>query len=118
MTGVLVFACLEEMRSRSSVHAVLLNNFVDNKGKYVPMRVKINSWVNLMPGKIGGHAKDAAKHGGVAIEGSYKAKVLGFRVSSCMRVVSAVQVQHAYMRRQLDIDPMTPVHDAACNCKF
>jgi len=112
-----VLACAG-MRPRSSVQAVLLNNFVDNEGNYVPMRVEINSWVNLMPGKIGGHAKDAAKHGGAAIEGSYKAKVLGFRVSSGMRMVSAVQVQHAYMRRQLDINPKTPVQDAACNCKF
>jgi len=63
---------------------------MDNEGNYIPMRVEINSWVNLMLGKIGGHTKDATKHGGVAIGGSYKAKVLGFRVSSSMKAIFAM----------------------------
>ena len=42
------------MRPRSSVQVVSLNNFVDNEGNYVPMRVEINSWVNLMPGRLEG----------------------------------------------------------------
>jgi len=106
------------MKPRSSVQAILLNNYVDTEGNYIPMRVEINSWVSLMLGKIGGHAKDSAKHGGAAIRGSYKAKVLGFRVSPRMEAVSTVQVEHAYMRHQLDIDPRTPIEDTACNCKF
>ena len=58
--------------------------------------------------------KDAAKHGGASVAGSYKAKVIDFRMSPGMKSIAAVQVQHAYMRRQLDLDPTA---NAACNCR-
>lgn len=106
------------MRPRSSIQAVILNNSVDDEGQYIPLRVEKNSWVNLMPGKTRGHAKDAAKHGGAGIAGSYKAKVIDFRLSPGMKSIAAVRVQHAYMRRQLDLDPAVPVLNAACNCRF
>ena len=103
------------MRPRSSIQAVLLYNSVDDEGEYIPLRVEKNSWVSLMPGKKGGHAKDATKHGGAGIAGNYKAKVIDFRLSHGMKLIADVQVQHAYMRRQLDLDPTSPLANAACN---
>jgi len=111
-------ACSKEMRPQSSIQVILLNNVVDDEGNYIRLRVEINSWVSLMLGKSGGHAKYSAKHGGATIGGSYKAKVLGFRINLSMVAIFEVQVQHAYMKRQLDIDPRTPIQDAICNCKF
>lgn len=107
------------MRPRNTIQAVLVHNEPDNDGNWVPLRLEVGSWVSLQPGKIGGHASDAKKHGGTSIRGSYKAKVLEFRVSPAGKSISAVRVQHAYMRRQLDLLPAVPNQDAKfLNCKF
>ena len=94
----------------SQVQVVLLDD------KDTPLKIEINSWITLMPGTRGGHAKDALKHGGSSIRGSYKAKVLKFRIR-CGRV-SSVLVEHASMRRELDLDPTVPLTlPNACSCK-
>lgn len=101
-----------------AIEAVSLENICE-AGVRVSLRVEINSWVSLRPGKSGGHAKDAATHGGPdSIEGSYKARILQFRMSPACKAVSAVRVQHAYMWRQLDLDPAIHIHQAASNCKL
>lgn len=94
----------------SQVQAVLLDD------RDAPLKLEINSWITLMPGTRGGHARDALKHGGSSIRGSYKARVLKFQIrSGC---VSLVLVEHAYMRRELDLDPIVPLTlPNACNCK-
>ena len=89
------------MRSRSRIQAVLLDLIGEEEGGCVPTRIEVNSWVSLMPGKRGGHAKDARKHGGSNVEGSYKARILQFRLNACSTVVEEIRVQHAYMHRQL-----------------
>lgn len=94
----------------SQVQVVLLDN------EDAPLKLEINSWITLMPGTRGGHARDVLKHGGSSIRGSYKAKVLKFQIQSGH--VSSVLVEHAYMRRQLDLDPTVPLTlPNACNCK-
>jgi hypothetical protein len=90
------------MRPRSEIQSVIFYNMIDSHGNWVPMKVEVNSWVTLMPGRNGGHAKDERKHGGYSMDGSYKAKVLEFRVQATS--VASVCVQHAYMRRQLDLN--------------
>lgn len=70
------------------------------------------SWISFLPKRIGGHAKDAAKHGDVGIVGSYKVKVIDFRLNLGMKLIVVVHVQHAYMRRQLDLDP----NNTSCEC--
>ena len=57
------------MRPCNSIQAIILSNSIDDEGEYIPLRVEKNSWVSLMPGKIGGHAKDATNHGGAGIAG-------------------------------------------------
>jgi len=60
-----------------------------------------------------------ARHGGPdSIEGSYKARILQFRMSPGYKAISAVWMQHAYMRRQLDLDPAIHIQQAASNCKL
>lgn len=101
-----------------AIESVSIEN-ISEAGVRVSLRVEINSWVSLRPGKKGGHAKDAARHGGAdSIEGSYKARISGFRMSPGCKGVSAVQVQHAYQRRQLDLDPTVLLEQAAVNCKL
>lgn len=103
------------MESNSSIQSVLLYNSTDSHGNYIPTKVEVNSWVNLMPGKTGGHAKDAMKHGAINNAGAYKAKVVDFKTRG--GVVTSVYVQHAYMFRHLDLHP-AHIHVTACNCKF
>jgi len=105
------------MRPHTELQSVIVYNRKDENGNWVPMKVEANSWVTLMPGKTGGHAKDAKKHGGHDIDECYKAKVLKFRANA--NSVAVVYVQHAYQWRQLDLDPDTRrATQAACNCKY
>jgi len=54
---------------------------MDQEGTYVLLKVEIDNWVSLKRKKIGGHTKDVAKHSGMEIHGSYKAKVVDFKMS-------------------------------------
>lgn len=66
------------MRPRSSVEGVILYNSKEDDS-WVPLKVEVYSWVSLKPGRNGGHAKDAMRHGGPeSIEGCYKGKILKF----------------------------------------
>ena len=108
------------MRPRSSLQSVLLYNSTDSDGSWIPTKVEINSWVTLLVGRNGRHAKDSKKHGGSSsMDGSYKAKVVKFRLSDRSDTVSEVLVQHAYMWRQLDLNPTVPMEvPIACNCRY
>lgn len=95
----------------SQIYVVLL------KREESPLKLKVNFWVALMAGARGGHAKEAMKHGGSNIRGSYKARILKFRVQT--EKVSSVLVMHAYMRRTLDLDPAIELRQLnGSNCKF
>lgn len=94
------------------VESVLIYNFVNENGEYVPTKLSVNSWVKLQPGKHGGHAIDAKKH---SAEGGYKARILKFRWKEGSTTNAEVLVQHVYMRRQLNLRPT--VQHGGCNCK-
>ena len=64
------------MRPRNSIQSILVYNEPNHEGNWVSLRLEVGSWIHLQPGKIGGHACDAKKHGGTNIRGSYKTKVL------------------------------------------
>ena len=108
------------MKPRSSLQSVLLYNSTDNDRSWIPTKVEINSWVTFSAGRNGGHAKDSKKHGGSSsMDGSYKAKVVKFKLSERSDTVSEVLVQHAYMWRQLDLNPAVPMEiPAVCNCRY
>ena len=105
------------MKPRSSVQVVILY-IKGEAGEWVPTWFEINSWVILSFGRRGGHARDAVKHGGNSIDGTYKAKILQFCFNSNSHVVSEVKVQHAYMYRQLELAPQDALLMEGANCKF
>lgn len=105
------------MRPRNQVQSVLLYTQMTDEGDYIPRRIEINSWVALQPGKRGGHAHESKKYGSNSIIGAYKAHVLKFRVAPGSTSISEIKVQHAYMHRQLWLDPNAPVLESTCNCK-
>lgn len=101
----------------SNIQSVVLYHLTNEDGDNIPLRVEVNSWITLQPGERGGHAKDAKRHGGPSISGAYKAKILGFKAGRGASSVSRIEVQHAYMFRQLVLNPRAPVLEGACNCK-
>jgi hypothetical protein len=106
------------MRPRSEIQSVILYTLKDEEGNWIPQRFDVNSWVSLQPGKNGGHAKDAIKHGGASVLGAYKAMILKFQLEGGSKTASMIQVQHAYMQRQIQLPPNSPALNAACNCKI
>jgi hypothetical protein len=108
------FLLFEMKRPRSSIDSVILYTTQDDSGNYIPTRYLVNSWVELNPGTRGKHAKDAAKRG----QGTYKAQILQFRLSPGSTTVKKVLVQHAYMFRQLQLQPRADFLGGACNCKY
>jgi len=103
---------------RSRVQAVTLFNQIDEDGAYIPQRYDVNSWVSLRPERRGEHAKDAVKYGGDSVQGSYKAQIKEFQLSPGSTAVSSVRVQHAYMFRQLELDPTVQfTMSSGSNCK-
>lgn len=105
------------MRPRCTIDSVFTFNTRDEDGNYIPTKISVGSWITLQPGKRGGHARDAANNGGIAgFRGVYKAKVLKFRVATGSTVISEALVQHAYMHRQLRLQP-SEASQARCNCK-
>ena len=96
-----------------SIDAILTFNSKNVDGHWIPTRVGVGSWVMLQPSKHGGHAKDAKKH---KAEGGYKVRIVQFKVKKGSSVVGEVKVQHAYMQRQLNLEPS--VKNGGSNCKF
>jgi len=108
------------MRPRSSLQSVLLYNSIDSDGSWIPTKVEINSWVTLVAGRNSGHTKDSKKYSSSSsMDGSYKAKVVNFKLSDKSNTVSEVLVQHAYMWRQLDLNLAVLMEIlVACSCKY
>lgn len=105
------------MSSRSRVQAVMLD-IRNDEGDCTPTKVEVNSWISLMHGKRGGHVKDARKHGGSSVHGSYKAQVLGFCFIVKFTIVIEIRVRHAYMQLQLlDLRNEPRVISGGANCK-
>jgi len=103
------------MRPRSSIQVVMLYNVRDFEGEWIPQKYEIHSWVMLMLGKQGGHARDAKKYKS-SVDSDYKAQIIQFHVKPGSSVVTEVRVQHAYMMRQLDLN--LAIHVAQCGCNY
>lgn len=101
------------MRPRSQVQSALLH-----KGEYIPTKVELNSWVALQPGRTGESTEESRKYNPNSILDTYKAQVLEFRVAPGSTTISSIRIQHAYMHRQLCLDPNAPTLPSACNCKW
>jgi hypothetical protein len=86
-----VFSFLS-MRPRSQIQSVIIYKRENEDDEYTPLKIEVNSWVSLQPGKQGGHAADARRHGGNSILGAYKATVLKFQAQSGTSTVSKILV--------------------------
>ena len=105
------------MRLRCIVDSMFTYNTRDDERNYIPTKISVGSWITLQPRRRGGHAQDAAENGRTSgFQGVYKAKVLKFGSIKGSNVVSKVLVQHAYMHRQLNLEPSATL-EGRCNCK-
>jgi hypothetical protein len=107
---------LVEMARRPSdeIASVFVHNDKDTSGKWIPMKLEVGSWVTLQHERTGVWGRDAQRHGGDTFGGAYKGQILKFRftmtyASDSLRApkmeLEAVKVRHAYMRRQLELEP-------------
>lgn len=118
---------MQEMARRPSdeMAAVLVHNDKDTFGKWIPMKLEVGSRVTLQPERTGAWGRDAARHGGDSFGGAYKGQILKFRFKNPEAPESsrapkmelqAVKVRHAYMRRQLLLDPREDLREPRhCN---
>ena len=61
------------------VHSVVLYNDIDARGKWIPLRVEIGSWVTLRASSRDPWSRDARVHGVDSSAGAWKAQILEFR---------------------------------------
>lgn len=116
---------VELVQPAAEVQSVVLFNSQDGHGRWIPMRVEVGSWVALKAANRGPWARDARTHGDESFAGAWKAEVLRFRWTSSMRrgrhviKLDAIQVRHAYQRRQLHLDPLASASEPrACNLLY
>lgn len=106
----------------AEVQSVVIYNDKDAAGRWIPLRIEVGSWVTLKPATRGPWAKDARVHGEESFAGAWKAQILRFQFHASTvrgRVVhklAAIEVRHAYQRRQLELDPVSSANEPrACN---
>jgi hypothetical protein len=87
------------------------------------MKLEVGSRITLQPGRDGAWAIDAHKNGANTFRGAYKGQILEF----CMKyengsahhgqslIVDKVKVRHAYMCKQLQLDPLEIEEPLHCN---
>jgi hypothetical protein len=110
---------------KSKITGVVLHNDQDIAGRWIPMKLEVGSWITLQLGRDGAWAIDAHRNGANTFQGAYKGQILEFRMKcengSADRgqssIVDKVKVRHAYMRRQLQLDPLEIEEPRHCNCE-
>ncbi|KAG0573080.1 hypothetical protein KC19_VG147200 [Ceratodon purpureus] len=100
-------------RPPSSIQSVILFTSKDDSDHWIPTKYEVGSWISLHPGERVLHAQESKRYGGTSLSGAYKARIVEFRVEGLR--VSQVRVQHAYMYRQLKLDPAANQIHGACN---
>lgn len=119
-----VVGSMENRRPTSQVAAVVLHSTHNADGEWIPTRYERMSWVRLNPGSIGAWARDARRHGGDDMRGTYKAQIRDFKFKVDHRKVvtnkpelQSVLVRHAYHRHQVLLDPQITRDRVPCNCE-
>lgn len=116
-------------RPRSTVAAVVVHNDEDTHGNWIPMKLEMGSWVTLKAGSHGAWARDAKAHGSETYGGAYKGKIVSFQFkatsidgresTSRPPILERILVRHAYMHRQLVLDPnVVQTEPRHCNCEL
>jgi hypothetical protein len=93
-----------ERRPRSKVQAVTVCNDQNVALDWIPLCLKVNSWVILKAAPTDAWARDARAHGEESFAGVWKAQIKDFRwIPNAGRnggmKLEAIFVRHAYHRR-------------------
>jgi hypothetical protein len=105
------------------VQSVVIFNNKNVNGRWIPLWIEIGLWVMLKAAERGPWARDAHNHGVEPYVRAWKAQILQFkfRVSIArgreVMKLEAIQVRHAYQRRQLHLDPRTAAAEP-CVCNY
>lgn len=111
---------LRSRKPRAEVCAVVVFNDQDVDGRWIPMRLEIDSWVTLRAAARGHWGRDARAHGEESAAGAWKAQIKQFRwsvqdaASTRTPKLEAVLVRHAYLRRQIQLDPDVAHNEPHC----
>lgn len=104
---------------QNKVEAVTLHNDQDSRGRWVPTKYEINSWVTLQPDVATPWGRDYARFHEDTPQALWKAQIKAFEVvDDSPQLVTRVRVRHAYEPRQLKLDPRLPQLRLRCNCKY
>ena len=116
---------MENRQPRAQMCAVTLHSTHNVEGEWIPMRYERLSWVRFNPGRVGSWAREARRHGGDNMRGSFKAQIVDFRFKVDKRRVvtnkpelQSVLVRHAYERHQVSLDPEERHNRVPCNYKI
>jgi hypothetical protein len=109
-------------RPKSKIIGVVLHNDQDTAGRWIPMKLEVGSWITLQSKRDGAWAH---RNGAYRFWGAYKGQILEFRMK-CKNgsanlgqslIVDKVKVRHAYMHKQLQLDPLEIEEPRHCNCE-
>ena len=101
---VALLKMMQGRRPRAEVQTVVIYNDQDARGRWIPLRLEIGSWVTLQPTMSGPWARDARTHGGATNAGAWKAEICKFRWSFArihgkeVLQLDSILVRHAYQR--------------------
>ena len=105
------------------VQSIVIYNDKDAAGRWIPLRIEIGSWITLKPTASGPWSKDARVHGEESFVGVWKAQIVRFKFHGSIvrgrdvQKLVAIQVRHAYQRRQLELDPLSSASEP-CVCNY
>lgn len=109
---------LNKMPPRNKVDSIILSNFQDQEGRWIPTKFEVNSWVTLQPDLSFVWGQDYARYGEDSPQSLWKAQIKAFEVQpDSPQLVSRVRVRHAYESRHLRLDPDIPQPRLRCNCE-
>jgi hypothetical protein len=117
---LLMMAC-----PKSEITRVVLHNDQDTTGRWISMKLEVELWITLQPGRDGAWAIGTHRNGANTFRIAYKGQILELHMKcengSAGRgkssIVDKVKVRHAYVRRQLQLDPLEIEEPRHCNCK-
>lgn len=123
ITHSLIYMCrlhvFNKMPPKNKVESVILHNFQDPEGRWIPTKYELNSWVTLQPDISTPWGRDYARYGEDSPQSLWKAQIKAFEVlNDSPQLVSRVRVRHAYESRHLRLDPNVPQPRLRCNCKY
>lgn len=101
---------LRSRRPSSSIDSMCIYNRVDEEERWIPIIIKIGSWITLQQNKRR-KLNVQSSHFITA----WKGKVKEFKIEKGKKIIL---VQHVFMHKELQIQPNTALPRHRPNCKF